>query len=368
MSDNRMEPNSAMHVDWSKRVSHAVPRGQPDSVPQIAQRLFPAYTIDGGRVHLAGCTLEDRLFARLRYQQGEAATGVYVDSDGQELDLRQAEALGLVDIVPLEKPSPQAGPQLARFLTLVAPALEQRDSTGRHNSTGPQNSAGPRGELLSITLVWCKFAEGKLRFTLGEESVDLPFADWARTLQPPPFVCRYTGVQTFHLAATDDARIVPAECIGRCAESGRRTLADELVTCSVTGKRVLAELAPACPVSGKPVLRQALAVCEMCGEAVSPAVLKRGRCDACRGLRSIDKADPRMARLLDEHPELDRWNNWRMAETTAVYIVVASGWLQRLLLTADKETLQIKRLATGNRLQNHWNAVNPAQWRYVLRG
>ena len=361
MSNNLVGPTRVMHMDWSKRVTHAVPRGQPENVLQIAQRLFSAYTIDGGRVHLAGCTLEDRLFARLQYQQGEAATGVYVDGDGQELDLRQVDALGLVDTTPLEKPSPQAGPQLARFLTLVAPALEQR------NSTGPQDSAGRQGELLSITLVWCKFAEGKLRFTLGEESVDLPFADWARTLQPPPFVCRYTGVQTFHLAGTDDARIVPAECIGRCAETGRRTLADELVTCSVTGKQVLSELAPACPVSGQAVLRRAMAVCEMCGEAVSPAVVKRGRCAACRGLRSIDKADPRMARLLDEHPELDRWGHWRMAETATVYILVASGWLQRLLVTADKETLMIKRLATGNRLQSHWNVVNPAQHRYVLK-
>lgn len=348
-------------MDWSKRVTHAVPRGQPENVPQIAQRLFPAYTIDGGRIHLAGCTLEERLFARLRYQQGEAAVGAYVDSDGQELDPGQAEALGLVDLVPLEKPSPQAGPQLARFLTLVAPALEEHDAALR------QKPAGGRGKLLSITLVWCKFAEGKLRFTLGEESVDLPFADWARTLQPPPFVCRYTGVHTFHLAGTDDARIVPAECIGRCEETGRRTLESELVTCSVTGKHVLPELAPACPVSGQPVLRRAMVVCEMCGEAVSPAVCKRGRCAACRALRVIDKADPRMARLLGEHAELDRWSNWRMAETATVYILVAAGWLQRLLVVLDKDTLQIARLATSNRLQSGWNVVNPAQHRYVLK-
>ena len=40
-----------------------------------------------------------------------------------------------------------------------------------------------------------------------------------------------------------------------------------------------------------------------------------GRCSACRSLAPVRKDDPRMARLLDEHPLLDRWPRWRIAET-----------------------------------------------------
>ena len=85
----------ASHVDWTTRVTHAVPAGQPEGVAQIAQRLFPAYRVDGGRTHLAGCTLDERLYARLRYQSGQTAVGIYVDADGQELSATEADALGL---------------------------------------------------------------------------------------------------------------------------------------------------------------------------------------------------------------------------------------------------------------------------------
>ena len=134
------------------------------------------------------------------------------------------------------------------------------------------------------------------------------------------------------------------------------------------GKRVLADLAPRCPVGGVPVLRRAAVICQMCGQVVSPAVVRRGRCTACRNLQAIAKTDPRLARLLHEHPELDGWSRWRMGETAAVYILVAAGWLKRLLLTVDKETLELKRVAVGSRLQSDWNVVNPTQYRFALSG
>lgn len=333
-------------MDWTQRATHAVPAGQPDSVHQLARRLFPAYTVDAGRVHLAGCTLEDRLFARLRYQSSATATSVYVDADGRELDYSQAEALGLIETAALEQPLPQWGLHLNRFFTLVAPRLCQR-------RIGEQT-----GELAGMTLIWCKFAEGKLRFTIGEESVDLAFADWARTLQPPPFVCRYTGAATFHLAQTDDGRIVAAEQLGRCAQTGRRTLLGELVTCTVTGRRVLPEVAPPCPVCGEPVCRSARVSCSMCGEEVSPTAIEGGCCRTCRTLQPIDRDDPRIARLLHEHPQFDRWRHWEWGETANVYIAVAAGWLKRLLVVADRETLALRRVATRHRLQSDWTPTN----------
>jgi hypothetical protein len=336
------------------RVTHAVPAGQPEGVAQIAQRLFPAYRVDGGRIHVAGCTLDERLYARLRYQAGQTVVGIFVDSDGQELSATEAEALGLIEITPLPKPPATGSMALARFIAHVVPGLERRTVNNQH------------GELVSVTLVWCKFAEGKLRFTIGEESVDLPFADWARTLQPPPYACPFTGARTFHLAAADDGRIVPADQLVACEQTGRRLLASDLVECTVTGKRVVPELTRNCPVTGRPVLANAMAVCEMCGQEVSPETLKKGRCGACRSLRPVDKDDPRMARLLDVHPGLDQWSGWRVAETATSCIFTASGWVQLLLVVVDRETLDVRRIATGSRLTNEWQVVNPEQYPFVL--
>ena len=74
-----------------------------------------------------------------------------------------------------------------------------------------------------------------------------------------------------------------------------------------------------------------------------------------------------MARMLHEHPLLDRWHHWRISETATVYILVACGWFRRLLAVVDKESLELKRLATANRLATAWNVVDPSQHEYVLR-
>jgi len=218
-----------------------------------------------------------------------------------------------------------------------------------------------------VAVLWCKYAEGKLRFTVDEHTADLAFDGWARSLAAPAFVCPHTGQSTFHLAATDDGRIVPADQIEVCAETGRRMLAGDLVTCSVTGGRVRAELVKTCPICSQPVLRSKMVKCHTCRQRVSPAVIERRVCSACRQLRPVTKADPRMARLLDEHPPLDRWRGWRLAETGTVYILTAAGWLKRLLLVVDKESLEIKVLATGSRLARGWQIIRPLQYRYVLR-
>ena len=64
---------------------------------------------------------------------------------------------------------------------------------------------------LAVAIVWCKYAEGKLQFTIGEGTAELPFAGWARTLAAPPFVCPVSRRESFHLAATDDHRVTVAD-------------------------------------------------------------------------------------------------------------------------------------------------------------
>jgi hypothetical protein len=195
----------------------------------------------------------------------------------------------------------------------------------------------------------------------------LAFCGWARTLQPPPFVCPHTGVKTFRLAATDDGRIAAAEQIGVCGETGRRVLAAELVTCATTGKRVLAELAAVCPITGQRSLVTALSECTTCRQQVSPGALERGECAACRGLQATSKDDPRIVRLLAEFPALERWGSWRIAETASVFVLTAARWLRRVLLVADRQSLELKLVATGSRLFSGWDAVDPQQHELVLR-
>jgi len=336
-------------------IAHAVPAGQPQSVAQIAERLFGAYTLEGGRVRLAGCMLEDRLIVRLSGCRDAEALELLVDAEGRDLDPALGQSLGVGSATPIEKCPPAAAAQWNRFLGGGLALVQQR--------LPPEQDF----ELQAMTAVWCKFAEGKLRFSFGEASADLPFADWAQTLEAPPWVCPLTGREGFHLAATDDGRITLADQIARCEETGRRTLAQDLVRCEITGKRVLAELAKICPVTGQRVLGRVLVACALCGQQVSPAAIKKERCGACRALRGVGKSDPRMARLLDEHPELDRWQWWRMAETAEVYVLVGSGWVRQILAVADKHTLELKLLATGNRFLPAWDFSQPEQHEHVLR-
>ena len=343
-------------MDATDNTTHLAPADQPTSVHQIAERLLPAYTIDGGNVRLAGCSLENQLFVRFGFRQDANPVELYLDAAGHEIDPRLVDTLGMARTVELTGPPEPDGPEIPSLTELGRQLIRDRFPSM------------PQSEQVDVAAVWCKFAQGKVQFTVGENFADLPFADWARTLEPPPFVCPHTGISTFHLAATDDGRIVAAEAIEECAETGSRLLSDDLVTCSVTGRRADSRLAENCPVTGQPVLRKEMVECGVCGELVSPRAVHRGQCESCRKLRSVSKADPRMARVLDEHPALDRWRNWRISETQAVYILSAAGWFRRLLVVVDRDSLELKLVASGNRLSSGWRVVDRSQYDYVLRG
>lgn len=336
--------------------THAAPADQPTSIRQITDRLFPAYTIDGGSVHLAGCRLEDRIFLRLDFCRAESRTELYADLEGRPVDAELAGALGMAETIRLAAPAGSMESDLSRALHRGTRLAEERLS-----GSGPP-------ELMAVTVLWCKYAQGKLRFTIGEHIAELPFSGWARLIQPPPFVCAYTGQSTFHLAATDDGRIVAAEAIGICAETGRRLLANELVTCAATGRRVSAELIATCPVTADYVLQSQMVRCSTCRELVSPTAVRRGQCAACRQLHAVDRADSRLAGLLDAYPRLVRWRRWRLAETADVYVVAATDWLKRLLLVVDKRSLKVKLAATARRFLPRWQIVEAAEQDSLLCG
>jgi hypothetical protein len=334
---------------------HLMPADQPTSVGQIAEILFPAYTVDEGRVSLAGCALEDRLVLQLVFEQLGRSLEVYLNAEGKEVDGQPVAKDREIKFTQLDEPPSRMEADWERLLAV-----------GRRLA-GERLPDEVDLDLVSCRAIWCKYVEGKLRFAIAAASVELPFSGWTRTLSPPPFVCPHTGAATYRLAATDDGRIAAAERIEVCAETGRRLLSTQLVRCAVTGRRVSPDLVEVCPISGRRLLRTEMVRCASCRQRVSPQVVERHQCQACRRMKSIKKADPRMARLLHEHPALDRWRRWRMGETSRVYVLVATGWLNRLMVVVDKETLELRHMATGNRLSHRWTVVEPAQFIYVLR-
>lgn len=340
-------------VDAAAGLPHAAPADQPHSVSDIAARLLSAYTVENGWVHLAGCQLEDRPFLRLEVHGADGPVTRFVSMQGKPLDPGTVTELGLWKLVDLLRPPQRLDRGFEAEVQAGVEAARRLDA-----AIGGQ-------DLFSITAVWCKHTDGKLRFSIDHTSADLPFAGWARSIEPPPYVCPATGTTTFHLAATDDGRIVAAEKLERCAETGRLLVSDELVACAATGLRVAADQTKRCPVCGERVLARLMVGCQNCRQEVSPGCVTKGACAACRNMRKVQKADPRLARLFDEHPVLDRWNHWRIAETAEAYILAARRWLTRLLLVVDKDSLQFRGVSTGTG-PFALHPVPAEQYEYVL--
>jgi hypothetical protein len=333
---------------------------QPVSVHELTAPLFTQYSIEGGHIHLAGCSLEDRPFLRLSFRHDHAPAGepqvvhCFGSSDGELLGPRMIADLELDQLVPLAGRIPRLdGDVLRQWIDVTRRQFEARPTTGDWR-------------LLAATLVWCKHAEGKLSFSIGTKSVEVAFAGWGRLLAdrrvlPPPYECPLSGRNSYRLAATDDGRITVAESLAVCAESLRRVLVDELESCAETGRRVLPEYLQTCPVTGKRVLASVLQPCAMCQQRVCPRALESERCPACRQLSPTTKTDPRMARILDAYPKLDRWRNWKIAETRSVQVLVGMSALRRLLVVLDKQTLDILHVASSSRLSSRWTTANDVQ-------
>ena len=334
-------------------IEHRRPVHGPVAVNAIADKLFAAFQVDGGRVHLGGCHLEDRPFLMLRYDEPEMAGGVqdfYVAADGSSVTDELISQLGLDDTELIDELPPRIQPHDLDMMKAAG-----RRFANQHWHTGDPTASA--GEPSYAALIWAKYASGQLQFTIGETSEALSFAGWAALVEPQPFRCPHSGAATFHLAATDDGRIVAAGEIAVCEASGCRTLRSDLVECSVSGRHVLSSFVETCPVTGQPALKDCFENCSVCQQRVSSAAIQARVCRACRQMAPVKKDDPRLIWILGEHAGLDRWQHWRLAETQQAYIAEASSWLRRLLLVVDTETLDIRYLATRGRLSRKWEPV-----------
>jgi len=349
-------------------IAAKMPRKPAPNVAELSARLFAAYAIDGGSIRLAGCTLEPVPIVHVQgkwrgaaeesgsavnvvrlspstapVMASETAIELYLTACGEMLDASTIAELGLGDLVKIEKPPKLKKAEYERLVQLAR-----------------QHVAGVTDEQIEI--VWCRYAAGKLRFTIGQEFVELPFADWAVRLVPPPYVCPHSGRLTFHLSATDDGRIVAAEEIAACEQSGRHFLHSELVKCSETGKIVWRELTEACPATGQPLLRERMVECPVCGTRVSTPALVKNQCRLCAERAAIANDDPRLARIRSDHSRLADWRHWKIAATPESLVLEATGAWQRLLIVADAQSYELKRLFERNRLQAKWSEMPRERW------
>lgn len=341
----------------------AQPREQACTVHEIAQRLFPAYSVLGGHIHLGGCVLEDRPFVRLTFalplvgEIGDSANAPvlvhrFFDAAGRETSLEEVERLGMNKLVPAAPTMPRLTDEQLTHL------LESAKNTSQANPT----AQSPLGPLWAATIVWCKYTQGKLTVTIGENCEEFPFAGWANALEPAALTCPQTGELTHALAATQAGVIAAANQIARCSETGERVLKRDLLACSVSGKLALPERVVRCPVCEEPVLRSALIECPVCHQHVSPDVLTRGVCRACAAPPRVEKTDARLARLFGEYPRLDHWNRWKLSETATVYIAQARSLLRRVLLVVDKQSLEVEHIATAGLFSRRWVPVDKELW------
>jgi hypothetical protein len=339
-------------------VLHAELRDDDVSSEVLAAAVISAYEMSDGDVELASCEFESRPILRLTFLRDGSASPLrhaYLWHDGEELDDSLVRGLHLDDLVPLADPPAQLEAQRVRRWIDTSLLRERRIL-----------DADELGELVVATLIWCRYVSGKIAIHAGESAVEIAFSGWARLLAvgdelPPPYVCPLTGASSRQLGATSDGRIAPREMIGQCEETHRRVLLGELGRCGETHKLVVRESLAPCMATGQITLKSLLQSCSQCNQPVAPRAMQSGRCSACRSLAPVRSDDPRMARVLDEYPKLDRWSRWRLAETESTYVLTTHNWVRQVLLVVHKETLSVLYAAVAGRIYSPWQEMSQLQ-------
>lgn len=329
--------------------AHLKPVQQPEAVHEITAGLFDAYTLDGGKAHVAGCLLEDAPFVRLSVvQEQESASPRVVhafwDTRGVAVDPSTVDALGLDRAVPYgEHPPKLAGDAYVSLLALARSSVV--DAFGVSGDT-------PCG----VAVVWAKRATGRLSFEFGEETVEAVFNDWARLLAPPPVRCPVTGRETFHLCTVEGGAIVAAEEAAVSDVTGLRRVRSEMLRCAESGKLAEAEWFATSEISQKTALLDELAECQRCGLMVVDSERSGSGCRVCGAAERVGAESEPLATILRERPELAR-QRWRLAEAPHAYVLVGDDWLSQRVATVDKESLALRRYAKRSRFSSVWRPV-----------
>jgi len=327
---------------------HVCPSAQPVSVAEVAPALFDAYTIDRGKAQLAGCRLEERPLLRLTFRYSTENNGVFdsvkhrfVDREGNELAPEFIDPMQLLDLAP---PNRKSAP-------LADADLDQWIAKSHDNSAGE--------EVICATVIWCKYAEGKIAFHVRGQIAELPFSNWARLLTDvpdaaPAFVCPHSGKRSHNITSTDDGRITVAEAVGVCEETGRQVLATELARCEATGALVLEKTLHECPVSRRLVKDSSLEDCKSCKQKVSPMSNAGGVCEACRRPEKVAPTDQRILALQEKHDEFKRFRHWSISETATSRIFQTSTLTKRWLIVENRESNELNHFRHGSKWNSKW--------------
>lgn len=319
------------------------PAGQPGAAHEIADRLFDAYQVEEGKVHLAGCRLEASplvRWSRRGVQEGQVVVEhQFFTPGGQTIGADE------ITLLALSEPMDDA------TATCRQPGAEAPASITSAAKASTASAATP------TATVEAKRAVGRLRASIGAAQLDIPFDAWATRLEAPPAVCPETGRESFHLVGLDDDRIVAFESTGVCEESGERRMLADLSRCAVTGRLLRAELCEECPATGSPVEKTATAVCSKCGQRVGNHALSPAGCRGCDPTEPAASDKPPVAELIARHPGLARWKRWKTAEMRRVRVFEASTLWRRLIVVTDRESGSIVHAAHRSRLQKNWTEL-----------
>ena len=318
--------------------NHTTPLDQPDRLHEFSASLLAPYSAKNGHVHLGGCALDWVPLWRF----------VFV-SEGPEAELTTVFTTANGDRV---------GPDVIKEAGLDA--MSVMDSPPTRDVAPPE--FGGEGETLLKTVVWCCWASGKVVAEIDEQSLTVEFDGWAKAIangsrELPPFRSDGSAATSYRAELDDEGDIGPSEAIEVCCQSGRRLLQTKMLRCPAAGRWALPEHFSDCPVTGVSLLATELVECNMCFQAVSPGVLRSGRCQVCQNLAPVNQDDARLARLIGEFPRLSRWSSWKIGESEQAYILTAGALVRRLLGVVRKEPLELIRLATGMRWIGGWSEV-----------
>ena len=88
---------------------HARPLRQPMAVNDVTAKLFGAYSVEDGQIHLAGCQLTDHPFLRLSFAaDGDAEVRhIFIAPDGSSVSDDLVPQLGLDELQPILKHPPR---------------------------------------------------------------------------------------------------------------------------------------------------------------------------------------------------------------------------------------------------------------------
>ena len=326
------------------------PIDQPSAVHEITSRLFNAYQLEGGSVHIAGCSLEDVPFVRISTLDPTTTDETrlihaFYNEQGERLEQEAVVSLGLDHAGPFGDAAPRPADDL----------LAELIASARHALFGSDEFFTQEDSVAA--LVWVKRVSGRLSFEFGDETVTTEFDDWAKTLTPPPVICPLTRRETYNLTTVEGGAIVAAEEIATSDVTGLSRVSSELLSCSVTGKQGEAEWFGASEVTGKPVLLEHATLCPRCGLQIAESEITTDGCVACDRATKLLASDPRIHAILEHHPQLSG-ARWRLAETPTALVLLADGWFTHRAATIDKTTLKLLRYAQRSRFSHVWREIS----------